>query len=415
MLNKTMYIRANNLLKNYYTSTVDVALSLGRVLLGKVATVQTSSKVIEAVNDVSLEIHEGERVGIIGRNGAGKTTLLQMLAGLTNPTSGSLEVQGQVSCVMTLGVGFRGDLTGRENIYLDGETNHKTREEVDKFIDDIIAFADIGEFIDQPLRTYSSGMKARLAFSMITYIDPEILIIDEALSVGDASFAKKSSNRIKEICEAGKIVIIVSHGMQSIEDMCKRCLWMDRGRIVMDGDPKTVTKAYLEAVRKDDEAEIQERFRKRIGEKAFSPGFSIDAIDFIDNKGQTRLIFNVGDDLTLRIKVNSAQRLARPDLRIFIERTDGILMLQNTASEDGFDCGEFEGEEVFKIEFGKILFGKGMYEVTVELLDQGQDGEPEIISQISRMLRIDNPDYRFIQPAFWAPFEYSVGTVRGDQ
>jgi lipopolysaccharide transport system ATP-binding protein len=216
-----------------------------------------------AVNDVSLTIKQGERVGIIGHNGAGKTTLLQIIAGLAAPSSGSVIVQGHVNCVMTLGIGLREALSGRENIYIDGELNGKLRSEIDTVIDKIIEFADLGKFIDLPVRTYSSGMKARLAFSMIVFIEPEILIIDEALSAGDAKFSAKASTKMKELCAKGDILIIVSHSMAAIVEMCDRCLWLDHGRLVMDDIPEKVTKAYVDAVRKTEEEKIRTRFQQR--------------------------------------------------------------------------------------------------------------------------------------------------------
>ena len=213
-----------------------------------------------AVDRLTLSIAEGERLGIVGRNGAGKSTLLHMIAGLSGPTSGSVRISGKVTSIMTLGVGLRDDLSGRENIYVDGEIQGKSRAETDSVIEQVIEFSELGEFIEYPVRTYSTGMKARLAFAMISHIDPEILIIDEALSVGDASFSVKATARILEICARGKIVILVSHGMQAIRDICNRCIYMKDGRIVMDGQPDAVTRAYIEEVREADEAELMLKF-----------------------------------------------------------------------------------------------------------------------------------------------------------
>lgn len=228
-----------------------------------------------ALDDLTLSIRKGERVGIIGRNGAGKSTLLQMLAGITEPTSGRLSISGKVTAVLTLGVGLREDLTGRENIYLDGETQGRARESMGSDVDAIVEFAELGKFIDLPLRTYSTGMKARLAFAMITQINPEILIIDEALSVGDAAFAVKAGKRIAQLCAQGAIVLIVSHSMQSIRELCNRCLWLNQGRLLMDGSPAEVTRAYLESVKDADEADHVTRFRSLEGVQSWMPGFGL--------------------------------------------------------------------------------------------------------------------------------------------
>ena len=228
-----------------------------------------------ALDDLTLSICKGERVGIIGHNGAGKSTLLQMLAGITEPTSGRLSISGKVTAILTLGVGLREDFTGRENIYLDGETQGKVRESMDADVEAIIEFAELGKFIDLPLRTYSTGMKARLAFAMITQINPEILIIDEALSVGDAAFAVKAGKRIAELCAQGAIVMVVSHSMQSIQNLCNRCLWLDQGRLLMDGPPEEVTRAYLKSVKDADEADHVVRFRSLVGVQSWRPGFGL--------------------------------------------------------------------------------------------------------------------------------------------
>ena len=226
-----------------------------------------------ALDNLSLSIREGERIGVIGRNGAGKSTLLQMLAGITEPTSGRLKISGKVTAVLTLGVGLREDLTGRENIYLDGETQGKAKEEMGADVDAIVEFAELGKFIDLPLRTYSTGMKARLAFAIITQINPEILIIDEALSVGDAAFSVKAGKRIAHLCAQGAIVLIVSHSMQSIRELCNRCLWLHQGKLVMDGPPELVTRAYLESVREADEIDHISRFRSLVGVRSLLPGY----------------------------------------------------------------------------------------------------------------------------------------------
>src|SRR5450755_2330055 len=177
---------------------------------------EISMRNVHALRDVSFEIREGERVGIIGRNGAGKTTLLSLLAGITDPLSGRVEIVGDVHAMLTIGAVLRDEATGRENIYLDGVVHGKSRENIDAHVDEVIAFSELAEFIDRPVRTYSSGMKARLAFSMGTFIEPDILIIDETLSVGDVFFSAKASRRMKEITARGRIVIVVSHALKVI-------------------------------------------------------------------------------------------------------------------------------------------------------------------------------------------------------
>lgn len=242
-----------------------------------------------AVDRLTLSITEGERLGIVGRNGAGKSTLLHMIAGISEPTAGVIRINGRVTSIMTLGVGLRDDLSGRENIYVDGEIQGKSRAEVDRVIDQVIDFAELGKFIGYPVRTYSTGMKARLAFAMITHIEPEILIIDEALSVGDASFSAKATARILDICARGKIVILVSHGMQSVRDICNRCIYLKDGQLVMDGSPEDVTKAYIEEVRGEDEAGLMHRFSAQVGNRSRKAGSEIRRVSLLSGGDEGRI------------------------------------------------------------------------------------------------------------------------------
>lgn len=217
---------------------------------------------IRALQRVSFSIGSGERVGIIGRNGAGKTTLLSLLAGIAQPTSGEIEVLGNVHAMLTIGMVLRDEATGRENIFLDGAVHGHSPELIEELVPKIIDFVELGEFIDRPVRTYSSGMKARLAFTMGAFTVSDILIIDETLSVGDAAFSRKATRRMKELASEGQIVIAVSHSLSSIVEICDRCLWLDGGRLVMDGPAQEVTKAYAQAVDAADEAELKQKFER---------------------------------------------------------------------------------------------------------------------------------------------------------
>lgn len=197
-----------------------------------------------ALQDVSFEVRRGEVVGIVGRNGAGKSTLLQLVCGTLEATSGNLQVHGRVAALLELGAGFSPDFSGLENIYINAAILGLSRAQVDAHLDGILAFADIGEFIHQPVKTYSSGMFMRLAFAVATSVEPDILVIDEALSVGDGAFARKSFDRIMRLKDAGKTILFCSHSMYQVEALCSRALWIDAGRLRMDGSAADVTSAY---------------------------------------------------------------------------------------------------------------------------------------------------------------------------
>jgi lipopolysaccharide transport system ATP-binding protein len=339
-----------------------------------------------AVDAVSLTLRSGDRIGIVGRNGAGKSTLLQMMAGLSSPTSGTISIVGKVTAVMTLGVGLREELTGRENIYVDGEIQGRRRQEIDSVIDEVIAFADLGEFIEYPVRTYSTGMKARLAFSMISHIEPEILIIDEALSVGDANFSAKATARIKQICARGKIVIIVSHSMQSVRDICNRCLWMENGRVIRDGAPDEVTSAYIDAVRSADEAQLEARFRRLVGTRSFMPGWAIERAEaFQPGTDEPRSLLHAGMAVRFALSAITPKRDSPARLRVRITRLDGLLVF-----DQSFDANQYrldDGRIGLEIGMQHLSLGAAVYRMDVSL-EAGQVPGAER----SSMLEVFAPD-----------------------
>lgn len=199
-----------------------------------------------AIRDFSLEVREGDILGVIGRNGSGKSTLMKLVAGVIQPTTGSVAVKGNLVPLLELGSGFHREFTGYENIYFYTAVLGYPKKKVLEKTKEIIEFADIGDFIHQPLKNYSSGMKARLAFSVSVNIDPDILILDEVLSVGDSVFKEKSYDKIKEFFDNGKTILYVSHSMESIKKLCNRAILIDRGKLIMDGDPEQVIEKYLE-------------------------------------------------------------------------------------------------------------------------------------------------------------------------
>lgn len=203
-------------------------------------------KTNKALNNVSFEIYKGESIGIIGDNGAGKSTLLKMITGVTFPDEGEIVVNGKVAALLELTAGFSAEMTGRENIYLKGYILGLEDDFIKTIEEDIVEFAQIGDYIDQPVRTYSSGMKMRLGFAINVNIDPDILVIDEALSVGDAKFKKKCKDKISSIIKQGKTVLYVSHSKESVKEMCPRSIYLKKGEVIFDGDTNEALKIYAE-------------------------------------------------------------------------------------------------------------------------------------------------------------------------
>lgn len=197
-----------------------------------------------ALQDVSFEIRRGENVGLIGKNGAGKSTLLKMITGVLTPSGGTLEVNGRIASLLELGAGFNPDMTGIENIFMSGLLMGQTREEMENKLDEIVAFADIGDFVNQPVKTYSSGMFARLAFSVNAFVEPDILIIDEALSVGDAFFQSKCMDKMRTMIDSGVTVLFVSHDTFAVKNLCNRAFLIQSGKLIMDASSKEVVEVY---------------------------------------------------------------------------------------------------------------------------------------------------------------------------
>lgn len=199
---------------------------------------------VKAVQNVSFDVDQGATIGIIGANGAGKSTLMRAVAGILPPTSGRIEVHGRVSTLLSLGVGFNAMLSGRENVVLGGLAAGLSRKEIKERYEEVAEFAELGDFMEMPMRTYSSGMFQRLAFSVAVHMDPDILLIDEALSAGDASFKTKAAAKMQELVTNSRTMFLVSHAMASVRELCNDCIWLHKGKVMMRGEPNEVIAAY---------------------------------------------------------------------------------------------------------------------------------------------------------------------------
>jgi lipopolysaccharide transport system ATP-binding protein len=227
----------------------------------------------EALNDISFEVYRGEKFGIVGYNGAGKSTTLGLIAGVLKPSSGRVVVRGRISPLLALGTGFHPELTGRENILLNGVLLGLTRREVKARLEEIIEFSELGDFIERPIRTYSTGMMARLGFSVVAHLDPEILLIDEVLGVGDIRFQQKCINKMAEFRDSGVTIVLVSHSMTSVSEICDRALWIQNHHVKMIGTATEVAEAYTAAAQIDIAAAGKRINRRKLSEKVSGPLF----------------------------------------------------------------------------------------------------------------------------------------------
>ncbi len=265
------------------------------------------SKDFFALKDVSFEVTKGECIGLLGKNGAGKSTLLKVLTGVLTPSAGEVIVKGKVSALLELGGSFNPEMTGMQNIYLNGTLMGFTKKEMDTKVDDILAFADIGDFINQPVKMYSSGMFARLAFAVSVNVDPDVLIIDEVLAVGDLRFQIKCMDKMKRLMSGGTTVLFVSHDINAVKRLCSRAIWFDHGNIMLDGDVDTVGERYVEFIQGKDENNKKETKIKRIeSQNNKKENVIAEIIDFqmFNKNGEKKNVFLYNEPIKIEIAYN---------------------------------------------------------------------------------------------------------------
>lgn len=358
-------IEAENLSKVYqlFLSPTD---RLKQMLFGAKTS---GSRAFSALSGVSFSLQRGEVLGLVGRNGAGKSTLLQIVCGTLMASSGSLQVRGRVAALLELGAGFNAEFSGRENVFLYGAVLGLSRQEMAARFDEIVAFAGIGEFIDQPVKTYSSGMYVRLAFSIATSVDPDILVVDEALSVGDGEFARKSFDRIMALRERGTTILFCSHSLFQIESICTRAIWLHAGKVVAQGNPAQVVSAYQEFLDSADSAQ---------------PGLTVSPQQPLAPKGHARLVrvrvgglgpgqgplnlVSLADDLLVEVSFSSDPALPCPSVAVSLHTPDGRLVGSAGAWNDGVVLErDASGMGRLQVCFPKLPLLKGRYYVSVHL------------------------------------------------
>jgi ABC-type polysaccharide/polyol phosphate transport system ATPase subunit len=319
---------------------------------------------VEALKDVSFRINPGESVGFMGRNGSGKTTLLRLVAGVFRPSSGTLAVVGRVGSLLELGAGFHPDFTGRENIYLSASIYGLRRHDVNRRLDEIIAFSELHEFIDLPIRTYSAGMHMRLGFSIAMNVDPDILLLDEVFAVGDEAFQRKCVNRILGFKEQGKTIAFVSHSGAAVERLCDRALLLRQGSVEYDGQTSEAIRRYQELLAaEEDPAERAAGLREWGTGEARVTDVRLEGPD-----GEPREDFSAGDPLVLRIGVDARKAIAAPLLAVELRDADGALLgrAERGLGELGWD-GEARAEVRFQVE--RLPLVEGRFQFNLALTD----------------------------------------------
>ena len=322
-----------------------------------------------ALRGVCFEVAAGEMMGVIGHNGAGKSTLLQLLGKVAHPTEGCIKMRGRVGALLDLGAGFHGDLTGRENVLVTAIVAGLPRREAIRRFDQIVEFAELARFIDNPVRTYSTGMMMRLAFSVAVHTDPQILLVDEFLSVGDLSFQTKCLNRIAEMKEQGCAIVLVSHDVKQVERLCDRALWLKRGRVIAYGEPTVVAGQYAMEMRSQSQQRTPHRPPQltRLGTelRVNENRFGSQEIEITDVRLQPNSILETGDALCIEIDYQSQQLIDTAIFGVTVSREDGTTCLDVNTSDMRIPVPRISGENTIRLWCDRLDLCSGKYFVNV--------------------------------------------------
>lgn len=366
-------IRVENLGKRYrigkrerYQTLRDSLAGAARKLrgLGRRDAAYQPDNLIWALHEVGFSIERGMVVGVVGRNGSGKSTLLKILSRITDPTEGYAEIHGRVGSLLEVGTGFHMELSGRENIYLNGSILGMKRPEIERKFDEIVAFSEVDKFIDTPVKHYSSGMYLRLAFAVAAHLEPEILLVDEVLAVGDAEFQRKCLGKMGEVAEDGRTVLLVSHNMTAIEGLCRQTIWLHEGRIVQNGPTADVVSAYLKSAYGNDTLEVRK-------ENVTGDG-SVDLTSFeaLNQDGQALPPPRTNEDVCLRMGLRVRERIQSAYYSFYIRNDSGAMLIRLLTLETGEAAGPLEpGEHTVCVRVRQIPLMPGRYVASFQVMN----------------------------------------------
>lgn len=331
---------------------------------------------VPALTDVSFRVDPGETVGVVGANGSGKSTLLKLLAGVLKPTTGTVEVRGRLAALLELGAGFHPEISGRENVLINGLLLGLTKREVAARFDEIVRFAELEEFIDAPVKTYSSGMAVRLGFAIAAHSDPDVLLVDEVLAVGDEAFARRSLEKFGEFERAGKTLLFVSHDLGLVADRCRRALWLDRGRLAADGSSAETIALYRENVseREADRRGVAERPEPERPDRIGSGAAEVGSVRLLGADGRPTARVRSGEPARLAMDVRAAAPLSDFVFGFAISTVSGTSVFGSNTALDGFAPEELAGDSTVVLEIESLDLAPGVYSVDAAV--HSRDGAP---------------------------------------
>jgi ABC-type polysaccharide/polyol phosphate transport system ATPase subunit len=357
-----------------------------------------------ALKDVGLQIPAGKTFGLIGHNGSGKSTLLKCLAGILVPDKGSIAVHGRVSALLELGAGFHPELSGRDNVYLNGSILGMSKKQIDRSLDGIVAFAGLEEFIDTPVKNYSSGMYVRLGFSVAINVDPEILMVDEVLAVGDESFQRKCMEKFADFRAEGRTVVIVSHALETMRTMCDEVAWLDHGVLKGVGRPQDLVDEYVGGTHED-------RVGGSAGGTRWGSGeVTIQSVELLSGGGPTSHV-PTGADVTLRMHWTAEHPIEEPIFGIAVHTLEGVHVTGPNTRDIGLSTGTVSGEGHMDLRIPQLMLTPGTYELTVAVFDKNH---VNAYDHRARVLRFDvapgRPSERYGVVSLGGSWELQTGT-----
>jgi lipopolysaccharide transport system ATP-binding protein len=340
---------------------------------------------LTALDAVSFEIAHGESLGLVGPNGTGKSTTLKLVARILEPSAGRVVVDGRVAALLELGAGFHPDLTGRENVFLNGSLLGLSRARMNDRFERIVDFSELQDFIDMPVKHYSSGMYMRLGFATAIHLDAEILLVDEILAVGDQNFQSKCRERIAALRKAGVTILFVSHSPEAVRELCDRAIWLERGKVLADGPTDAVVEAYYASMVERESRRLAAEAVERGGDAPASPvvgprgGVALDrygsgeveilGVDILDDSGARLALARTGDPLVLQLRYLAHERIERPVFGIALHRDDGVHITGPNTRDMGLDIDAVEGPGVIRIRLPRLALMEGSYELSVACYD----------------------------------------------
>ncbi len=323
-----------------------------------------------ALKDVHFKVEKGEVVGIIGPNGAGKSTILKLLSKILVPNKGYMSIKGRLSALIEITAGFHPDFTGRENVYFNGAILGMTRKEIDKKFDSIVAFSEIEEFIDTPVKRYSSGMSTRLGFSIAAHVDPDVMLVDEVLAVGDMAFQAKCAQKMRELLNSGATIVLVAHNLPLVQSLCKRVILLDKGRIQKEGIPEEVIPYYEDIVYKKREEELKKEIISRDDRIQINYDTAMNILNVIlyDGESKPKEKFKVGESISMEIEYEAKEIIENPIFCLEIIRSDGVICC--SSNTNGINASPIKGRGSVNIDLGNINLAPGIYIAKISILDK---------------------------------------------